>query len=89
MISKETNQPKIYTRDTAAHIVEMFENVLSRYDIHVPSPEDDDRSIDDFIGLYGSVYSDLLDEVENELIELLNNSRKGGEIISDMFSGNT
>lgn len=33
----------IYTHDEAALIIEKFEDVLSQYDIHIPSPEDDER----------------------------------------------
>lgn len=61
----------IYTRDEAAKIVEMFENILVENGISVPSPEDEDREPDDDLGLYGSVYSDLLDGVENALVKII------------------
>ena len=61
----------IYTRDEAMLIVEMFEDVLDTYNIKVPSPEDDEREPDNEAKLYGSVYSDLLDNVEESLIEFL------------------
>lgn len=77
------DQP-IYTHDEAARLVELFEDVLSRYDIHVPSPEDDEREEDNEVGLYGSTYSDLLDEVEERLIELLEGSRS---IVKYEYSG--
>ena len=78
---------KIYTHDEAARILEMFEDVLSQYDIHVPSPEEDDREEDDMIGLYGSTYSALLDEVEFYLVRLLKRHKSDTEIIVDEFSG--
>lgn len=78
---------KIYTHDEAMLIVEMFEGVLSAYDISVPSPEDDDRDPDDMVGMYGSTYSDLLDSVENKLIEILERHNQDTEIIRDEFSG--
>lgn len=78
---------KIYTHDEAMLIVEMFEDVLSRYNIEVPSPEDDDRDPEDAVGLYGSTYSDLLDAVEDSLIELLKKHRANTEIIEGEFSG--
>lgn len=78
----------IYTHDEAARLVEMFEDVLSRYNISIPSPEDDDRSPDDMIGLYGSTYSDLLDGIESELLELLEKHRPGVQIVDGEFSGN-
>lgn len=75
---------KIYTRNEAAQIVELFENVLNDYDITVPSPEDDDREPDNKAALYGSVYFDLLDDIENYLIDMLN--RSNAEIITGVSS---
>lgn len=80
------NENAIYTRDIAAKIVERFDDVLSSYDISVPSPEDDDRDEDNMVGLYGSTYYDLLDEIEHDIIELLNDVTKR-EIVSYQFSG--
>ena len=45
----------IYTRDEAGLIVEKFEDILSQYDIRIPSSEDDEREEDNMVGLYGSV----------------------------------
>lgn len=86
----EVNAPQsdaIYTRDEAVLIVEMFENVLDTYNIKVPSPEDDEREPDNEAKLYGSVYSDLLDNVEASLIELLEKHDEDTEIVTDEFSG--
>ena len=77
----------IYTRDEAVPIVEMFESVLDTYNIKVPSPEDDEREPDNEAKLYGSVYSDLLDNVEASLIELLEKHDEDTEIVTDEFSG--
>lgn len=77
----------IYTRDEAMLIVEMFEDVLDTYNIKVPSPEDDEREPDNEAKLYGSVYSDLLDNVEESLIELLYRRKKHTAIVTDEFSG--
>lgn len=77
----------IYTRDEAMLIVEMFENVLDTYNIKVPSPEDDEREPDNEAKLYGSVYSDLLDNVEESLIDLLDRHKKHTVIVIDEFSG--
>jgi hypothetical protein len=77
----------IYTRDEAMLIVEMFENVLDTYNIKVPSPEDDEREPDNEAKLYGSVYSDLLDNVEESLIDLLDRHKKHTVIVTDEFSG--
>ena len=79
---------KIYTHDEASRILEAFEDVLSRYNIHVPSPEDDEREPDDLIGLYGSTYSELLDDIESRLIDLISAAKSGAEVITDVYSGN-
>lgn len=78
---------KIYTHDEAMLIVEAFEEVLSRYDISVPSPEDYEREPDNMVGLYGSTYSDLLDYVEDSLVALLDKHKDGAEIIVGEFYG--
>lgn len=81
------NTNKIFTRDEAALILEMFERVLDAYDIKVPSPEDNEREPENEAKLYGSVYYDLLDEVESSLVELLSGSNDYSEIIINEFSG--
>lgn len=83
MKKKKTFDP-IYTRDEAARIVEMFENILVENEISIPSPEDDDRDPDDKLGLYGSVYSDLLDGVENALIAIIIRRGPHGDLIKDL-----
>ena len=94
MSNKKIFRP-IYTRDEAARIVEMFENILVENEISIPSPEDDDRDSDDKLGLYGSVYSDLLDSVENALVRIIIRRGPHGDHIKDLnevitgeFSGN-
>lgn len=62
---------RINTREEAANIVEMFEDVLDRYNITVPSPEDEDRDPDNDARLFGSTYYELLDLVEEKLLHLL------------------
>lgn len=77
---------RIYTHDEATRILECFESVLEANGIVIPSPEDDDKEPDNCATLYGSVYSDLMDDVENILIEILNKA-KGAEIVPYEFSG--
>ena len=81
------NDDKIYTHDEAAKIVDIFENVLGNAEIVIPSPEDDERESNNQACLYGSVYSNILDSVENSLADLLKRSRNGADIIPDVFSG--
>lgn len=84
---KEATIAVIYTHDEAALIVEKFENILAQNDIHIPSPEDDERDEDDMVGLYGSTYSDLLDSIEEQLCSLLSRCKSGEEITQNEFSG--
>ena len=79
---------KIYTRDIAAQIVELFENVLEENGIIVPSPEDDEKEDDNKACLYGSVYSDLLDSIEEIVVDTTIYVQEGNEVITDEFSGN-
>ena len=62
----------IYTLNEAEQIVELFEDVLDRAGITVPSDEDDERTENNEARLYGMVYHELLAEVENHLILMLN-----------------
>ena len=80
--------PAIYTHDEAMLIIEMFEDILSANNIIIPSPEDDDRDHENMIGLYGSTYSDLLDSVEDNIIDLISRSGNISPIIEYEFSGN-
>lgn len=77
----------IYTRDEASIIVDIFESALTKYDISVPSPEDDEREPDNMVGLYGSTYFDVLDAVEEQLCSLLARYRRGEKITECEFSG--
>ena len=78
---------KIYTHDEAMLIVELFEDILTQHNIKVPSPEDDEREPDNNAALYGSIYSDLLDSVEDKLIEILERHTLNTKVIRDEFSG--
>lgn len=77
----------IYTHDEAALIIEKFEDVLSQYNIHIPSPEDDERDEDNMVGLYGSTYSELLDTIEEQICSILSRCKDGEKIIENEFSG--
>lgn len=77
----------IYTHDEAAHIVELFEDVLDTYGIKVPSPEDDEREPDNDAKLFGSVYGGLLDNVEGRIINLLQAHKPDAKIFKYEFSG--
>lgn len=77
----------IYTHDEAALIVELFEGILDAHNIKIPSPEDDEREPDNEAKLYGSVYSGLLDAVENSIIDLLGRHSCGVPVVENEFSG--
>lgn len=56
---------KMYPHNWATAIVEILEDVLDKYDIFVPSPEDDERDWpENKARLYGSKYADILDPIE-------------------------
>ena len=78
---------RIYTHDEAMLIIEIFEDILDKYNIIVPSPEDDEREPDNEASLHGSTYSDLLDEVEEKLFNLLSRHTSDTEIVQHVFSG--
>lgn len=83
---------KAYTRDTAALILERFEDLLTEKDMHVPCSDPDeqaelDEDPDNDARLYGTEYSGLLDEVEADIVELAEKIRGGAEIVRDVFSG--
>lgn len=75
----------IYSHNLAADILEIFDDKLDRMGITLPSPEDDQRDPDNGARLYGSTYSDLLDEVEDYLVSVLADI-KGVEIRFGTFA---
>ena len=77
----------IYTHDEAALIVDVFESILDECNIKIPSPEDDEREPDNDAKLYGSVYSRVLDEVEDMIYELLHRHTDDTVIVVGEFSG--
>ena len=79
---------KVYTHDEATRILELFEDVLADNGIVVPSPEDEDREEDNYACLYGSTYSDLLDDVECIIKDVAERAKRGDDIIPDVYSGN-
>lgn len=86
--SFEGNSEKpIFTHNEAAYIVECFDNVLTRYGIKVPSPEDNEREEDNQSGLYGSVYDELLEKTEWVIKDILKRKANGAEVVEDIFSG--
>lgn len=78
---------EVYTHDEATAIVDLFDELLVERGIKVPSPEDDDREPDNDAALYGSVYDDLLSDVEYHLIQLLENHTQDSKVITDIYSG--
>lgn len=86
-IAQEDNeQPIIFTHDEASLIVDIFEDELMKNNIRVPSPEDYERDRHD-CGLYGSVYSKILDAVEGRLISILRQRDCGSAVVTNQFSG--
>lgn len=79
---------KIYTQTVATNIVELFDDILERYNIRVPSDEDDERE-PDAVGLYGTTYFQLLDDVEAVLIPILQSVTPNTEIVIGIYSAGT
>ncbi len=77
----------IYTHDEAGAIIELFENLLIKNDIILPSPEDSEREEGNEAAIYGTVYGDLLQAVEDRLIEITKKASRGAKIIPDIYSG--
>ena len=77
----------IYTYEQAISIVEIFEDLLSEYNIRVPSPEDYQREPDNDAAFYGSIYADLVDKVEERLVDILNQHKVNTKIVINEFSG--
>lgn len=75
----------VYTLNEAAEFVELFESVLDQYDITVPSPEDDEREEGNDARLYGSVFWDLVDKVQEKIIDIVQRVDEGAEVIADVF----
>lgn len=83
---------KAYARDAAALILEKFEDLLERKGISVPCDDPDEQAEldgdpDNGARLYGTEYSDLLDEVEADIAEFAEKAAAGAEIVRDEFSG--
>lgn len=60
-----------HTRYVAVDILEQFDDLLAKNDITIPSPEDDMKDPDNDARIYGSVYGDLLDSVEQTIVQML------------------
>ncbi len=78
----------VFTHDEAAKIVEAFEDVLEKYDVTLPSGDDDERDETNTARLYGDTYSELLDYVEYVLIGMLDKYEACKDVITGAFSGN-
>lgn len=74
----------IYTRNIAADILEMFDDVLTAHGIKVPSEEDDQRGKDNDAALYGMVYWTLLDDVERIVAESADRAKRE-DIVTGVF----
>ena len=67
----------VYIRNETAEILELFDDLLVEHGIKIPSPEDDEREECNEAALYGSVYSDLFDEIEMRLIDITEQVKAG------------
>lgn len=79
----------IYTHEEATRFISEFEKILSEHDIHMPSPEDDERESDNMVGLYGSTYDQLLNTIEEYIIDILDRRDNGDEVVKYTYEGKT
>lgn len=73
----------IYIRNETADILDMFDDMLAENGIKVPSPEDDERGEDNDVALYGSVYYELFDRLEDALVEIIERVKAGEEVVAN------
>lgn len=68
----------LIVKQTAIDIVEVFEDLLEKFDIVVPAPgdEEDRAKTDNAASLYGCVYGDLLNDVTDIIWWLVDEIRK-------------
>ena len=76
---------KIYTMNEAANIIDLFEDLLDKYDITVPSEDDADRTEDNAARIYGTEYSELLDTIQTRLAMLTALVKNGAEVVTDRW----
>lgn len=72
----------VFTHDEAARIVEAFEDVLEKYDVTLPSGDDDGKDETNTARLYGDTYSELLDYVEYVLVEVLDKYENCKDVVT-------
>lgn len=77
----------IFTRNQAANIVDLFEDLLEQNGITLPSPEDDEKEPDNDARIYGSVYYGLVDGIEAILVDIAERAKANADIVSNVFSG--
>ena len=61
----------IFTREVATDIVELFEDLLDKYDIDIPDEDREGYGDDNQARLFGGTYYELVEDVERMIIELM------------------
>ena len=70
----------VYIKNETAYILDLFDDLLVDHGIKIPSPEDEERGEDNAAALYGTVYSDLFDQIEERLTDLVEHAQSGDVI---------
>ena len=70
----------IYIKNETAYILDLFDDLLVEHGIKIPSLEDEEREEGNEAALYGTVYSNLFDEIEERLIDLVEHTQSGDVI---------
>ena len=83
--TKPKEKPTIYTQAEACLIVEIFEDLLEKYGITIPSADRDERDDpENTARLYGMDYFDMVDQVELRLIDILEKNSQGAKIVKNI-----
>ena len=80
-------KPTIYTQAEACLIVEIFEDLLEKYGITIPSVDRDERDDPETTArLYGMDYFDMVSQVESRLIDILEKKSQGAKIVKYVYN---
>lgn len=74
----------VYTREVAKDIVELFEDLLDKYDIDIPDEDREGYGSDDQARLFGTTWDTLVTDVECMIIELM--ERTGTDYKADKYN---
>lgn len=87
ILSGRSSMHTVHTRDTAALILERVEALLENKNITVPCTGLDGAAVPGGDRLRGTEYSELLDGIEDDVIDILEDALNGAKIVRHVLSG--